>query len=160
MTDIEHCCAIPHEGDVPTCPINGQVTRPVPHHTVERLVRSRVSAELRQQPYYFCDAPDCDVVYVSALGDHVITKDLLSVRVGIKETDDPVPLCYCFGYDRRAIREDIRHSGDTDIQRVITERVRAGECRCEELNPSGGCCLGTVSRAIKLGKALREQGLL
>ena len=160
MTDIEHCCAIPHEGDVPTCPINGQVTRPVPHHTVERLVRSRVSAELRQQPYYFCDAPDCDVVYVSALGDHVITKDLLSVRVGIKETDDPVPLCYCFGYDRRAIHEDIRRSGDTDIQRVITERVRAGECRCEEVNPSGGCCLGTVSRAIKLGKALREQGLL
>jgi hypothetical protein len=99
-------------------------------------------------------------VYVSALGDHVVTKEMLTVRVGIKETDDPIPLCYCFGYGRRAIREDIRRAGDTDIQRIITERVRAGECRCEETNPSGGCCLGSVAKAIKEARAMKEQGLL
>lgn len=157
---MEPCCAVPHDGDVPSCPINGQATKPVPRRTVEHLVDSETSTQLRPEPYYFCDAPGCDVVYVSALGDHLITKDLLKVRVGIKETDDPAPLCYCFGYDRRAIREDIRRRGDTDIQRVITARVRAGECRCEEVNPSGSCCLGTVARDIKLAKALRQQGLL
>ena len=76
------------------------------------------------------------------------------------ETEDPMPLCYCFGYDRKAVRDDIRRIGDTDIQRTITERVKAGECRCEETNPSGACCLASVARAIKHAQALREQGRL
>lgn len=157
---MERCCVIPHTGDPPTCPMNSQVTRPVGRKTVESLTKLETRAALRPQPYYFCDARDCDIVYVSPLGDHVITKDLLTVRVGIKETADPIPLCYCFGYDRQAVREDIRLKGDTDIQRIVTERVRAGECRCEETNPSGGCCLGNVARAIKQARAMREQGLL
>jgi hypothetical protein len=99
-------------------------------------------------------------VYVSALGDHLITKDMLTVRVGIKEAEDPTPLCYCFGYDRQAVHGDIRRHGDTDIQRIITQRVKAGECRCEETNPSGGCCLGSVAKAIKYARVLKDQGLL
>lgn len=147
MTD---CCVIPPEGDPPSCPMNDQITRPVGRQTVESLVMPKVIESLMPQPYYFCDAPDCDTVYVSALGDHVITKDMLSVRVGIKEKDDPIPLCYCFGYDRKDVFDDVRQKGHTDIQKIITQRVRDGECRCEETNPSGGCCLGTVSKAIKL----------
>lgn len=154
------CCFIPHTGDPPTCPVNSQVTRPVGRKTVESLTKPETRVALGPQPYYFCDASDCDVVYVSALGDHVITKDLLTVRVGIKEIEDPIPLCYCFGYDRQAVREDIRLKGDTDIQRIITARVGAGECRCEETNPSGGCCLGSVARAIKQARVMREQRLL
>ena len=132
----------------------------MPRTTIERLTRPEIRPSLFPQPYYFCDAADCDVVYVSALGDHLITKDQLTVRVGIKEREDPIPLCYCFGYDRAAIRNDIRRTGDTAIQRKITRRVKAGECRCEETNPSGGCCLGEISRAIKLAKAMRDQGAL
>ncbi len=140
--------------------MNGQPTRPVGRKTVEGLVKPEAKASLTPQPYYFCNAPDCDTVYVSALGDHVITKDMLTVRVGIKETEDPIPLCYCFGYVRKAVRDDIRRNGDTDIQRIITDRVKAGECRCEETNPSGGCCLGSVAKAIKHAVALEEQGRL
>lgn len=154
------CCMLLHPGDVPTCPMNGQVTKPVGRKTVESLVTREAQATLTPQPYSFCDAADCDTVYVSALGDHLITKDLLTVRVGLKETEDPIPLCYCFGYDRQAVRDAIRRDGDTYIQRVITQRVKAGECRCEETNPSGGCCLGTVAKAIKHARALKEQGLL
>ncbi len=51
-------------------------------------------------------------------------------------------------------------TADTDIQKIITQRVKAGECRCEETNPSGGCCLGNVSKAIKHARALKDQGLL
>jgi len=154
------CCVLPHPGDVPTCPMNGQAAKPVGRKTVESLITRETRAVLTSQPYYFCDAADCDTVYVSALGDHLIAKDQLTVRVGMKETEDPIPLCYCFRYDRRAVRDDIRRGGDTDIQRVITQRVKAGECRCEETNPSGGCCLGTVAKAIKHARALKEQGLL
>lgn len=151
---------VSHTGDPPSCPMNGQVTQPVGRKTVESLIKPEVRGTLTPQPYYFCDAPDCDTVYVSALGDHVVTKEMLTVRVGIKETEDPIPLCYCFGYDRRAIREDIRRTGDTNIQRIITERVKVGECRCEETNPSGGCCLGSVAKAIKQARTMKEQGLL
>ena len=153
-------CVVPHTGAIPVCPMNSQVTKPVGRQTIESLVKPEVKAVLTPQPYYFCDAPDCDTVYVSALGDHVITKDQLTVRVGIKETEDPIPLCYCFNYDRKDVRDDIRLRGDTDIQKIITARVKAGECRCEVTNPSGGCCLGTVSKEIMLARALQDQGLL
>lgn len=99
-------------------------------------------------------------LYVSALGEHLITKDQLTVRVGIKEKNDPVPLCYCFNFDRQMVREDIRTKGSTEIPGIITSRVKAGECRCEVTNPSGTCCLGNVLRAVKQALAMREQGLL
>ena len=154
------CCVVPHSGEVPICPLNGHETKPVGRKTVESLVRAEAKESLTPQPYFFCKASDCDTVYFSALGDHIVTKDMLRVRVGIKETEDPAPLCYCFGYDRKDVRDDIRRTGKTDIQRKITERVRAGECRCEETNPSGGCCLGNVAKAIKHALALKEQNLL
>lgn len=157
---MSDCCALSHKGDPPTCPVSGQITRHVGRKTVESLIISEFVASLTPEPYYFCDVPDCDTVYVSALRDHLITKDMLTVRVGIKETEDPVPLCYCFGYDRRDVFEDIRTKGNTDIQKCITQRVRDGECRCEETNPSGACCLGAVAKAIKQACALKEQGLL
>lgn len=157
---MSDCCVVPHEGDPPSCPMNDQVTRPVGRQTVEGLVRSEFIESLMLQPYYFCDAPDCDTVYVSALGDHVITKDMLTVRVGIREKGDPIPVCYCFGYDRKDVFDDVRQKGHTDIQKIITQRVRDGECRCEDTNPSGGCCLGTVSKAIKQALAMKEAGSL
>ncbi len=126
---MSECCVIPHTGDVPTCPMTGQPVRPIGRKTVESLIKPEVRAALTSQPYHFCDAADCDTVYVSTLGDHLISKDMLGVRVGIKEADDPIPLCYCFGYDRAEIRDDIRRKGNTEIQRIIAQRVKAGECR-------------------------------
>lgn len=152
------CCAVEHDGNPPLCPINGQATRPVGRQTLNSLLKPNVKESLLPQPYYFCDALDCDVVYVSTLGDQLITKDQLTVRVGVKEREDPVPLCYCFSYDRAMIRADIQAPGDTDIPKIITARVRAGECRCEETNPSGGCCLGSIYRAIKEARALKAAG--
>lgn len=157
---MDQCCVIPHKGNPPVCPMNGQVLKPIGRKTVESLVKPEINTNLMPQPYYFCNAPDCDIVYVSALSDHLITKDMLKVRVGIKETEDPIPLCYCFGYDRKAVRDDIQRNGKTNILEIITQRVKAGECICEETNPSGGCCLGDVNRAIKQAQAMREQGLL
>ena len=56
--------------------MNGLVTKAVGRKTVESLVKPEVRAALTPQPYYFCDAADCDTVYVSALGDHLIAKDM------------------------------------------------------------------------------------
>jgi NAD(P)H-nitrite reductase large subunit len=73
----------------------------------------------------------------------------LSVRVGIKETEDPIPLCYCFNFDRKAVWDAIRSKGTTDIPRIVTRRIKAGECRCEVTNPRGSCCLGDIYRAVQ-----------
>lgn len=154
------CCVMEHMGNPPQCPRNGQVCKPVGRKTLESLLQPQFKASLTQQPYYFCEAPDCDVVYISALADHTITKDQLVVRVGIKETEDPVPLCYCFNYDRKSIREDIKTKGKTNIPQIISARVKAGECRCEETNPSGGCCLGNIYKAIKEAEGLKTIGKL
>lgn len=157
---MARCCIIEHGGSPPSCPMNGQICKPVGRITLESLLKPEAMASMKMQPYYFCDAPDCDTVYVSALGDHFVTKDQLNMRVGIKETNDPIPLCYCFGFDRKAVWDDIRSKGATDIPKIITERVKAGECRCEVTNPSGTCCLGSVYRAVKQGQALKAQELL
>jgi len=140
--------------------MNGKPTKPVGRNTVERLIKSEIKAELLPQSYFFCNAPDCDTVYVSEGGEHLITKDMLAVRVGIKETEDPISLCYCFGYERADVQEDIRLKNATDIETKIRQRVKAKECWCEEANPSGTCCLGEVAKAIKLAKTLKDQGLL
>ena len=157
---MAQCCVIPHTGDPPVCPMNEQVVKPVGRITVETLVKPEIKSQLLPQPYYFCNAPDCDTVYVSALGEHLITKDQLSVRVGIKEQADPIPICYCFNYDRQTIQADFRNKGSTEIPKIITDRVKAGECQCEVTNPSGTCCLGDVSRAVKQAEAMHQQGLL
>lgn len=145
--------AVPHRGDVPTCPTTGQKTRPVGRPAVENLVRPEFASDLVSQPYYFCNGQECDVVYVSALGDHIVTKDMLKVRVGVKEREDPVTICYCFGYERKDIEDDIRREGRTDIRNIVAGRVRAGECRCEVTNPGGGCCLGEVAKAIRKARS-------
>ncbi|GJL53018.1 MAG: (2Fe-2S)-binding protein [Nitrospirales bacterium] len=140
--------------------MNGKPTKPVGRDTVESLIKSEIKPELLPQPYFFCNAPDCDTVYVSEGGDHLITKDMLTVRVGIKEAEDPIPLCYCFGYTRADIRKDIHMKNNTDIEAIIRQRVKAKECWCEKANPSGACCLGEVAKAINHAKTLRDQGLL
>jgi len=122
--------------------------------TVKSLVRdhTRVPASV---PYSFCRTPECDVVYFS--DQAVFTKPDLKVRVGVKETADPVPLCYCFEYRREDVRRDIGTSGATTILDDIKAEVQGGFCACEVKNPSGACCLGDITRAIQEAKQRAAQ---
>ena len=100
---MQECCGLSQEQPGVVCPKNEKVCKPVGRITVEALIRPERKHSLALLPYYFCDSPSCDVVYVSASTEHVITKDQLQVRVGIKENKDPIPLCYCFDFDKKAI---------------------------------------------------------
>lgn len=66
------------------------------------------------------------------------------VRVGIKETEAPRPVCYCFGYSLEDIIEEIRLTGSTTVPQSILTRLDSEGCHCETTNPQGSCCLGTV----------------
>lgn len=134
-----------------SCPSCGERGKSVATRTVKLLVRdhTRVSAEGR---YRFCPSPGCDVVYFGSGGS--FRKADIKVRVGIKEQDDPIPLCYCFDYTRADIRRDIEKYGRSEIPERVKAEVQAGFCACEVKNPSGHCCLGELYRAVQQARAL------
>jgi hypothetical protein len=70
----------------------------------------------------------------------------LLIRVGAKEESDPIPICYCFGFTRKDIEDEIAETGCSAVADRISAEVKAGRCACEVKNPSGKCCLGEVTR--------------
>ncbi len=116
--------------------------------TVRSLVRPEHASEVEEGEWFFCDLSGCDVVYFTRDG-RTLEKDALKVRVGLKEKDAPRPVCYCFGHSVESLREEIRRTGRCTAAASIKERIEAGECRCEVLNPRGTCCLGDVNKVVK-----------
>ena len=147
-TTKEGTCSLP-TSNPEVCPSCGKKGKPVAVLTVKSLVRDhmRVPASVS---YSFCRTMDCEVVYFS--DQAVFTKPDVKVRVGIKETADPIPLCYCFDYSRENIRRDIEAAGKTSVLEEIKAEVQSGFCACEVKNPSGTCCLGDITRAIQEAK--------
>jgi hypothetical protein len=141
------------------CASCGAASRPVKRRTVLLMIRPELFDRAGEAKYRFCTGPDCRVVYFTEAGGPCFTTEDLRVRVGLKEKDDPVPLCYCFGFDERGAREEIARTGRCSIPERVTALIRQGLCACPERNPSGACCLGEVNRAIKrlLAEAARVQ---
>jgi len=96
--------------------------------------------------FRFCSARDCPVVYFEDQASHRFTIDDLRIRVGLKAKEDPIALCYCFGFDESHIRDEISRTGNTSIPDRISALIRQGLCACETRNPSGMCCLGEVNK--------------
>ena len=58
-------------------------------------------------------------------------------------------MCYCFGWSKEKIKEQLENNGETNALEDIKAKMEDPGCSCEVLNPSGGCCLGDVTKAIK-----------
>jgi hypothetical protein len=117
--------------------------------TVDRILKDGPRRTLMNTQYYFCETPTCEVVYFSNETRQYFTKDDVRLRVGLKETEDPIPICYCFGHTVASAREEIARTGRSTVVASITAEIKAGRCACEIKNPSGSCCLGEVSRVVK-----------
>jgi CopZ-like zinc binding protein len=117
--------------------------------TVRSLVRY-LPLSMPATQYYFCAARGCDVVYFSVDPQAPIFRrgDLL-VRVGAKEESDSIPVCYCFGFTRKDIENEIAAKGRSTVAERISAEVSRGNCACEVKNPSGKCCLGDVTRIVR-----------
>lgn len=100
----------------------------------------------------FCDSTGCDVVYFSEVGDTSFTKSQLKVSVGIKETSGERPLCYCFGHSVASIKDELRTEGRSAALEDIRAKMKAPGCHCETSNPSGSCCLGSVTGGIQIAQ--------
>jgi hypothetical protein len=110
-----------------------QKGKPAAVLTVKSLVRdhTRVPASVS---YSFCRTADCEVVYFSPQA--VFKKADLKVQVGIKETSDPIPLCYCFDYSREDVRRAIESAGSTTILEEIKAEVQAGFAPAKSRTPA------------------------
>ena len=126
--------------------------RSVSRKTVLLMLKPDLLGQARHGNYRFCFTPDCPVVYFEEESKQQFTTDDLRIRVGLKVEEDPIPLCYCFGFDESHLREEIARTGRTTIPETISKLIREGMCACDARNPSGMCCLGEVSKTAKLLK--------
>lgn len=118
---------------------------------MESLLKPEALERLQEDAAYFFDSsPDCEVVYFSNGRGSYFTREDLRVPVGIKETEAPITLCYCFGHTVESARAEIQTTGRSTVAANITKEIQAGNCACEVKNPSGRCCLGDVSKALKM----------
>ena len=83
------------------------------------------------------------------LDDSVVDQDVVVTRVGLKATDKPIPVCFCFAHTIGDLAADLReHDGRSTIKSAVKAAVAAGHCACEHLNPTGTCCLVDIHRAV------------
>ena len=146
------CCSVNFDSPAPkvmACPANGARSKQVDTLTVKSLVR-QLPLRMPNTQYYFCEAQDCDVVYFALDSQApIFRRENLLVPVGAKATSDPIPVCYCFGFTRKDIEDEIAETGRSTVADRIIAEVRAGRCACEVKNPSGKCCLGGFTRVTQ-----------
>lgn len=138
------------------CPINGQKGQRVDSNTLRHLIKENKRSEIKDSGYYFCKDFDCNTVYYHIESGQCFDKLDLRVRVGLKESEDPVWVCYCFDISKKMILEEIATMGKSIFGDRIRQEVMDGHCECEVKNPSGRCCLREVLSAEKEAQRHKE----
>jgi hypothetical protein len=135
MTDCySSSCATESRPRKKQCPVNGRLYASVSTTTIKHYIKEPWNWKKKDQGYYFCDEPECDVVYFGQ-DDEVIDKTCLRTPVGIKENMKNSIVCYCFGI---TIAEA---TNNPEVRNFVLEEVKEQTCACEARNPSGRCCL-------------------
>ena len=123
-----------HKSRRQPCPENNKEYGEVPFKTILHHLNMPWSLTLKEQAYYFCSDPDCDVVYFGE-DNSIIYKNQLRTKVGIKETSDDALICYCFDVSRAAAQVNEK------AKAFVVEQTKKSLCSCATYNPSGKCCL-------------------
>jgi hypothetical protein len=137
------------ESLIPACGNCLRQGRAVSRKTVMLMLNPDLLDQAMTGEFSFCSARDCPVVYFEDEGNRCFTVDDLRTRVGLKAKEDPIPLCYCFGFDESHLRDELSRTGETTIPEKISRLIREGLCTCHTRNPSGLCCLGEVNKTAK-----------
>ena len=99
----------------PACEKCSGQGRPVSRKTVMLMLKPDLLDQAMTGKYSFCSTRYCPVVYFEDQGNRCFTVDDLRTRIGVKVKGDPIPLCYCFGFDEKGMREEILRTGKTTI---------------------------------------------
>jgi len=146
QVDDDICTAVLEANCCGRCKSQG---KPVSRKTVLLMLKPELLAQAKSRSYTFCSLGDCPVVYFDDERNHQFTVEDLRTRVGLKVKEDPIPLCYCFGFAESEVRDEISQTGGTSIPERIARLIREGLCACDARNPAGVCCLGEVNRVTK-----------
>ena len=141
------CCTPKPKGKA-VCPNCGEKAKGVLKLTLESLLTQDAKEKLDSlEGFFYCKTPTCKSVYFR--DETVLTQDDVSVIVGLKEGATPATICYCFEWTIEKIKAELEATGETVALEDIKAKMEDPGCSCETLNPSGGCCLGDVGKAIK-----------
>ena len=111
-----------------SCPACGHERSEVSTRTIAHHIKEPWAWVPSAEHHYFCDAPNCDVIYFGNDGS-TIPKSQLRTR------SESVLLCYCFGLTKADFARD------PATKDFVVAQTKAGLCSCETSNPSGRCCL-------------------
>lgn len=121
------------------CPANGKAYGQVSVRTIKHQIKSPWLRPLKNQEYYFCSDPSCEVVYFGQ-DNSVIEKHSLRSEVGVKEESEYALICYCYGITKAEMRTN------PQIRDFVMAETERKNCACETRNPSGKCCLADFAR--------------
>lgn len=121
------------------CPLNGKEYSKVPDITLNLHLKKPWLNSIKQQSYYFCTDPDCDVVYFG-LDNSIFLQSDVRTPIGIKNQqndslENKALICYCFDVSYTEARED------QQLMQYVIKKTRNKECACDVVNPTGKCCL-------------------
>lgn len=142
---MSDCCNTETSTPAPrkrACPADGTVATEVKPETLLHHLKAPWAQELKPQKYYFCDDPDCDVVYFGE-DDSLFCLDEIRGPVGQKLSGPDKLLCYCFGVSQ----SDYLHN--PEVKDFVVAQTKAGSCACDHRNPSGRCCLKDFPKPAK-----------
>ncbi|GAB6172416.1 hypothetical protein JCM15765_18940 [Paradesulfitobacterium aromaticivorans] len=111
------------------------------------LVRALAKLE-PSASYKTCTNKTCSVVYFSEKQEVFETKDM-KVEVYTKSDNEDCPVCYCFGWTKKRVQQELAETGKSTALEEITAHTKAGRCGCEVNNPEGSCCIGNVKRLLE-----------
>ncbi len=135
---MSDCCAsnkgVEQNSKRHVCPENGKRCLEVPYSTVLHHIKEPWNLAPKEQAYYFCDDPECGVVYFG-IDDSTIQKGRLRTNVGIKEKSGDALICYCFGVSKSEALTNEK------AKAFVVEQTKGSLCSCTTHNPSGRCCL-------------------
>jgi len=154
------CCSISVEAerqDKKSCPNCGKIGKPVQALTIKALTKKDWPGHQKITDGYYCTNPNDPTVYYFTDKNLTIDTQDVSVRVGIKEVEEPIYVCYCFKHTKAEISEDFRVNGYSTIEEDVRKKVKEKECFCEISNPSGKCCLGDIRRVFTQRKNTVEE---
>lgn len=143
VTVMSDCCSTsfstPSFPKKHSCPGNGKEYGQVSVRTIKHHIQAPWSWALKDQGYYFCSDPNCDVVYFGQ-DNSIITKSSVRTEVGVKERSENSLVCYCYGVTRAEAEDNPR------VRDFVVEETKRKNCACESRNPSGKCCLADFPR--------------
>jgi len=128
------CSAVDRVARKYKCPVCAGQNSAVPIKTILQHINKPWQWDVKDQEYYFCDNPDCAVVYF-AQDSAIIKVNELRTIVGIKAQTKDALICYCFGVSI----DEAKQSPEAKV--FVIEQTRQHNCACAIRNPSGRCCL-------------------